>query len=228
MEHAKDYGFLGPIVGIAGLFLGSVTAILFGWTRTMDAFKPPPDVLDKALARVVTLVCAIGLFAAWFLAEPSNGRTYLWIALWLALLCVMAFLAYVSLRTYCGRFRKKLVDANNNPVGEEIIWGGFWVTKRAKVSVDNGQTVEAFLKGNQYNREEVWPPGSLTLSAFIAAFVLLTLLVSGTAALSTAAAATQVALTNKPARSVFSISEVPGLPAKSDPSPGRAQPPSHP
>jgi hypothetical protein len=50
------------------------------------------------------------------------------------------------------------------------------------------------------------------LSAVVTAFTLLALLVCGTAALSTAAAATQVALTNKPARQVFSTDEVPGIP----------------
>src|SRR5260370_10031392 len=135
VEHAKDYGFLGPIVGIVGLFIGAGTAILFGWTRTMDAFKPPTDVLDKALARVVTLLCTIGLFIAWFLAEPSNGRGYLWTAFWLAILCLLAFLAYVGLRMFCGRFRKPVVDMQNKPVGEEQIWGGFWRTNRAREAV---------------------------------------------------------------------------------------------
>ena len=225
VEQAKDYGFLGPIVGIAGLFIGAGTAILFGWTRTLDTFKPPAEVLDKALARVVTLVCAIGIFIAWFAAEPSNGRTYLWIALWLAVTCLVAFLAYVGLRTYCGRFRRPFVDANNNPAGYEVVWGGLWLTKRARQAFDSGVSIEEFLKGNLYQRETVWPPGSLTVSAIVTALVLLVLLVSGTTALSTAAAATQVALTNRPARSVIGISSVPGLPSNAN-SQERTQPSS--
>jgi hypothetical protein len=227
VEHAKDYGFLGPIVGIAGLLIGAGTAILFGWTRTMNTFKPPPDVLDKALARVVTLLCAIGIFIAWILAEPGNGRAYLWWSLWLAIACLVAFLSYVGLRSYCGRFRRPIIGANNQPVGEEVIWGGFWLTKRAKQVLAEGETVEGFLKGSLYRREAVWPPGSLTLSAIAAAFVLLALLVSGTVALSTAAAATQVALTHKPAREVIGVSSVPGLPADANSS-NKNQSGSHP
>lgn len=227
-QHATDYGFLGPIVGIAGLFIGAGTAILFGWTRTMDVFKPPPEVLDKALARVVTLLCAIGIFVAWFLAEPSNGGAYLWTALWLAILCVTSFICYVGLRSFCGRFRKPMVDANNRPTGDEVIWGGFWLTKRAREAVQAGETVERFLRGNLYQRETVWPPGSQTLSAMVTALVLLILLVSGTVALSTSAAATQVALTKKPARDVIGVSSVPGLPANSDSSTDKTQPRSNP
>jgi len=211
VQHAKDYGFLGPIVGIGGLLLGASIALLFGWTKTLDNFKPPADVLDKALAQVVTLLCAIGIFIAWILAEPSNGQAYLRTAFWLAVLCGVAFLIYVGLRAYCGRFRRPIV-VNNEPAGEEVLWGGFWLTSRAKTAVKNGDTVERFLKGNGYERAEVWTPLSLTLSAVVTALVLLLLLVGGTSALSTAAAATQVALTKKPAREVFSTSEVPGLP----------------
>jgi hypothetical protein len=58
---------------------------------------------------------------------------------------------------------------------------------------------------------------SLTLSAVVTAFVLIALLVCGTLALATAGASIQVALTGKPARGVFSASEVPGpFPCRAD------------
>lgn len=211
IEHAKDYGFLGPIVGIAGLFLGAGGAILFGWTKTLSAFKPPGP-LTAALSRVVTLLCAVGIFVSWFLAEPVNGPAYLRASIWLAIVCVVAFIAYVGLFTYCGRFSQTLVDANNQPGEKIIIWGGFWLRPRARAAKKAGETVEAFLRGNNYDKSEVWPAGSYTLSIVVATVILLALLVCGTASLSTAAAATQVALTNKPARQVFSTNEVPGIP----------------
>jgi hypothetical protein len=46
VEHAKDYGFLGPIVGIIGLLLGASGAIIFGWARALDEWKPPSDLLS--------------------------------------------------------------------------------------------------------------------------------------------------------------------------------------
>jgi len=211
VEHANEYGFLGPIVGIAGLLLGAGSAILFGWTRTLSAFKPPGP-LTAALSRVVTLLCAVGIFVAWFLAEPANGPTYLRTAISLATLCVVAFIVYVGLFAYCGRFSKTLVAGNNQPGKKIRIWGGFWLTRRARAAKKAGATVEAFLRGNDYELSEVWPPGSYALSIVMATVILLALLVSGTAALSTAAVAAQVALTNKPARQVFSTSEVPGIP----------------
>jgi len=50
------------------------------------------------------------------------------------------------------------------------------------------------------------------LATVLTAVALLALLTSGATALSTAAAAIQVALTNKPARAVIGVSSVPGLP----------------
>jgi len=93
-----------------------------------------------------------------------------------------------------------------------MIWGGFWMKSRARRAVRDGTSVETFLAGNQYRPEEVWPPLSMAASAVVGAVVLLATLVCGTAALSTAATAAQVALTKRPAREVFGTSDVPGLP----------------
>lgn len=221
VQHAKDYGFLGPIVGIAGLFMGAGSALLFGFTRSVSIFKPPPDMLVAALVRVVTLLCAIGIFVAWFVAEPSNGQKYLSAAIRLAVVCVVAFLAYVGLQAYCGRFRKTTTNAQNQPGDIEVIWGGFWLTSKARSDVSKGDTVEAVLAGYNYDASSVWPPASRALATILAALFLLAILVGGTSALSTAATAAQVALTKKPAREVFSSSQVPGLPDNPRPSPTR-------
>src|SRR5437870_7361419 len=121
VEHAKNFGFLGPIAGIVGLLLGASGAILFGWSRALDTWKPPKDTFPEGLERVVGLLSAVGLFVAWILAEPKNGRAYLQAAIALAIGAAVAFLAYVGLWTYCGRFRKPLVGPDNKPAGEEVI-----------------------------------------------------------------------------------------------------------
>jgi hypothetical protein len=169
------------------------------------------------MSRVVTTLCAIAIFIAWMLAEPSNQVTFIRWVVWLAVGFVVAFVIYVGLRAYCGRFRKPSVNAGNQPTGGgEVIWGGFWITQRARQAVRTETTVEAFLAGNLYRKEDVWPPLSLTVSAMVTAVVLLATLVCGTAALSTAATAAQVALTKRPAREVFGPADVPGLaPSKS-------------
>lgn len=212
LQNFQQYGFLGPIVGIAGLLIGAGTAILFGWTRTLDEWKPPSDVMPDPLSRMVTMLCAAAIFIAWLMAEPANQSTYLDWVIRLAIGAVVAFLLYVGLRVFCGRFRKPLVDANNNPAGDEVIWGGLWLTPRARQAVRAGDTVEAFLAGNEYKREEVWTALSLTASAMVTSLVLLIALVCGTATISTAATAGQVALTQRPAREVFNSNDVPGLP----------------
>ena len=115
VQNAGQYGFLGPLVGVAGLFIGSGIAILFGWTKTFDAWKPPEDVLPEPLSRMVTMLCAIAIFVAWILAEPAKETGYIHAVIWLAGGGVLAFLLYVGLRTYCGRFRKPLVDSYGKP-----------------------------------------------------------------------------------------------------------------
>lgn len=211
VEHAKDYGFLGPIVGIVSLLLGAAGAINLAWANKVGNWKPPRDVFPEGLGRIVGLLGAVGLFAAWILADPTNGPVYIQTAIWLAVACLAAFLLYLVLNGYCGRFRKPLV-ANNMPAGEEVIWGGFWLRPDVKRKVENGTTVEEILEGLLYDRSKVWPPFSLVSAATVTAFVLIALLVCGTLALCLAGASVQVALTGKPTRAIFSASEVPGLP----------------
>ena len=213
--NIEQYGFLGPIVGIAGVLLAAATAITFGWTGAMKNWKPPTDVLPEVLSKMVTMVSALTMFFAWILARPNNEAAYIGAVGWLGGVAVIAFLAYVGLRQYCGRFRRPLITGNQ-PSGEVVVWGGFWLTRQARQAVNSGETVEAFLAGNNYKKETVWPPGSLTLSAMFSALVILTAVVSGTSALSTAATATQVVLTKKPAREIFGASQVPGLPPSTD------------
>lgn len=157
------------------------------------------------------MLCAVGIFFAWILAEPANQTAYISWVFWLAAVGVVAFLIYVGLRTFCGRFHRPLVK-ENQPAGEEMIWGGFWITPRARQALRKGETIETFLAGNGYRKTAVWPPISLTLSAMVTALVLLSALVCGTSAISTAATTAQVALTSKPARDIFSPTQVPGLP----------------
>jgi hypothetical protein len=168
---------------------------------------------------MVTMLCAIAIFLAWVLAEPSNVTIYVRWVLWLTGTGVVGFLGYVALRATCGRFSRPLVNSNNQPAGEELIWGGFWATPRARKAVLNGVKLEDFLAGNQYEKSEVWSASSLSAAAVVTAFVLLVALVCSTAAISTAATTAQVVLTKKPAREVFSVNAVPGLPPKATQAP---------
>lgn len=213
IQNAHQYGFLGPIVGIAGLMIAASTAILFGWTRTLDAWKPPPSVLPDPLSKIITMLCSVAICLAFILAEPAHRISYIKWTLWLAGACVIGFLCYVALKATCGRFRRPLVDSDNKPAGEETIWGGVWLVPRARKAILEGSTVEEFLAGNQYDKSKVWPASSLLAAAVLTALVLLIALVCGTAAITTAAATAQVELTGKPARQIFDAKDVPGLPA---------------
>jgi hypothetical protein len=210
VEHAKDFGFLGPIVGIVGLLLGAGTAILFGWSRALNTWKPPPETFPKGMERVVGLLCAVGLFVVWIRAEPKNGAAYLNASIWFAVGTLVTFLIYIGFWKYLP-CQKPRVGVDNKPTRDDVVWGGFWLWKEVRREVGPNNSVCKILGGKLYDPSQVWPPLSLALSAVVTAAVLIAILVCGTLALCTAGASIQVALTNKPARSVFSIAQVPGL-----------------
>jgi hypothetical protein len=210
VNHAKDFGFLGPIAGIVGLLLGASSAILFGWSRAFDTWKPPEDTFPKGLERVVGLLCAVGLFVVWIQAEPKNGSAYLQAAIWFAVGTLAAFLTYVGFWRYFPCYRPQ-VGPDNKPTREDVIWGGFWVWKEVRKKIRPDNPVCKILAGKLYDPSQVWPRLSLVLSAVATAIVLIVLLVCGTLALCVAGASVQVALTGKPARAILSTSQVPGL-----------------
>lgn len=214
MGDLQQYGFLGPLVGIAGTFLAAAAALIFGWSHTLDKWKPPESVMPEALGRMVALLSVIGIFVAWVLAEPGNRPDYLRWSLILGAAAVVAFLGYVGLRQFCGRYRKPVM-ANGAPAGDEQVWGGFWKTAQARAAVADGSSLQEFLAGNGYHADKTWPPASLTSSAILSALTLIIILVGGTLALTTVATATQVVLTGKPARAVIFSGDVPGLPSSS-------------
>src|SRR5262245_23191118 len=100
MDDYTQYGFLGPMIGIAGIVISAGSAMLFGWTRTLDTWKPPPEVLPTPLNRVVTLLCSIGIVLAWLFAEPANRPYYVRWMLRLAAITAVGLLAYVGLLSY--------------------------------------------------------------------------------------------------------------------------------
>src|SRR5439155_22911862 len=164
-----QYGFLGGIVGIVGLMLGATMAILYGFTRAFDAWKPPRNSALEGLDMMITGLCAITLIALWVFATPENILAYVHLAFWLIGIAIAAFIIYVGLRAGGpGRFRKPLT-VNNQPAGHEIIWGGFWLTPAAREQRRGGKTVQEILAGFGYDVEKVWPPLSLAAAAMVAA-----------------------------------------------------------
>jgi hypothetical protein len=213
VNSAPQYGFLGGIVGIVGLMLGATLAILYGWTRAFDDWKPSADSPLAGLDKMITALTAIAIIGLWLFAVPGNVVFYIHLAFWLIGIAIGAFIVYIGLRVVCT-CPKPLVDTNNLPAGEEKVWGGFWLTDEAKAR-GKGVTVCEFLAGNRYDKTKVWPRESLALAAMTTAVVLLLVVAGGGVGLSAAATTAQVALTKKPAREVFSSSQVPGLPTPS-------------
>jgi hypothetical protein len=226
VNEAPQYGFLGGIVGITGVMLGATAAILYGFTRTFNDWKPAPDSELAGLDRMITGIVSVGVIALWLFAVPENVVTYIHLSFWLIGTGVVAFIFYIGLRIMCT-CRKPRVNENNDPDGETRVWGGFWLTKGAKERGE-GVTVCAFLAGNGFDKDVVWPRSSQALAAMSAAVVLLAIVAGGGAGLSAAATTAQVALTKKPAREIFSSSQVPGLPSPTptpSPTPSRAPTP---
>jgi hypothetical protein len=245
VSRAPEYGFLGGIVGIAGLMLGAGSAILYATTRTFADWRPPKDGPLHGLEQTVGALCAVGIIVAWIFATPDNVVDYIHIAIKLVIGGAVAFVLYIGLRVVVASYRKPMVGANNQPTGKtETIWGGFWLTKPAREAVKNGipkldqsgheekdaqgqtimvpTTVAEYLEGNIYIVDRVWPRGSQALAAMSGAIVLMAMVVGISGGVSTAATAAQVVLTRKPARDVFKSTDVPGLPPPNSVAPAPA------
>jgi hypothetical protein len=220
LKAAPKYGFLGGVVGITALIVGTTSAIIYSFTGKFSDWKPAKGSPLEGLNSVVGLVCAFWIIGAWYFAAPGYEVLYLKIAAALVSISVIAFLAYVGLRVICGRFTKPTVDEHNKPGKPEVIWGGLWLTPKAKESVKKGGTVQAFYAGTMYEKDKVWPPKSQAFSAILTGVILLLFVSSGASGLSTLATTAQVVLTKKPARDILSSSDVPGLlPPKASPAP---------
>jgi hypothetical protein len=216
IDSAPQYGFLGGIVGIVGLVLSATTAILYGFTRAFDDWKPDADSPLAGLDKMIGALVAIGVVALWLFATPENIVSYIELAFWLMGGAVIAFIIYVGLRVMCTC--PKPITNDNQPAGQKRIWGGFWLTSAAKAR-PAGDSVCKFLAGNRFDKDLVWPTGSQATVAMLTAVILLIIVAGGGAGLSAAATTVQVALTKKPARDVLSSSAVRGLPPpKSSPS----------
>jgi hypothetical protein len=217
VNDAPQYGFLGGIVGVFGLIMGATIAILYGFTRTFNAWKPPRNSALAGLDMMITGLCAVALVALWLFATPDNIVAYVRRAFWLVGIGIVAFIIYVGLRAGPGRFRKPRV-VDNKPADDEVIWGGFWLTPAARADYRSGKSIQEILAGNGYNVDRVWPGTSLAAAAMVTAIVLLAIVAGGTTGLSSVATTAQVALTKKPAREALTSTQVPGLPTPS-PSP---------
>ncbi len=209
VNQAPQYGFLGGIVGIVGLMLGAGGAILYGFTRTFDDWKPGADSPLAGLDKMIAGIVAIAIIALWLFATPENIVGYIHLAFWLMGIGIVAFILYVGLRV--AFTCPKEVTLDNKPAGVKRVWGGFWLTEDAK-NRGAGVTVCKFLEGKAYNADIVWEPKSQAAVAMVTAVVLLLIVAGGGIGLSAAATTAQVALTKKRARDVFSSAEVPGVP----------------
>ena len=209
VNEAPHYGFLGGIVGIVGLMLGAGGAILYGFTRAFDDWKPGADSPLAGLDKMIGGIVAIAIIALWVSATPENIISYIHLAFWLMGIGIGAFIIYVGLSVACTCPKATVED--NKPAGVKRVWGGFWLTQVAKERPP-GVTVCKFLEGKGYDPDIVWDPKSQAAVAMVTAIVLLLIVAGGGTGISAAATAAQVALTKKPAREVFSSNEVPGLP----------------
>jgi hypothetical protein len=150
VNEAPHYGFLGGIVGIVGLMLSAGGAILYGFTRTFDDWKPGADSPLAGLDKMIGGIVAIAIIALWLFATPGNIVGYIHLAFWLMGIGIGAFILYVGLRVACTCPKQIVVD--NKPAGVKRVWGGFWLTQEAKER-PAGVTVCKFLEGKGYDAD---------------------------------------------------------------------------
>lgn len=184
----EQYGILTDFVAVVGALTAATLAIGRAW-RGREKWEPAEQDVPAGAEKVGNLACAVLIVLLWVkygsgVKEPLPT----WLPVTLVLVCIAALLAYswvISAKVF-----EVPVVSGDGKVEKTRIIGGFRLTPQAQETVTaEGVTVEDFLKGVAYRPDRVWPRESRSTAKVMFVALSLTLTISGTLALTTAALA---------------------------------------
>jgi hypothetical protein len=198
---AADYGPFAPVVGYGGAIMAAGGALFLMWGGRMRKWRPPDEDLPGTAQTIALLLCGVGMVLLWYLATPGRVGWFLVAVVILAIACVASFLRYSGLLgTYV--YIKKVATGPSATRDVRILGGReLWPEAEAKRR-EQGIDVQTLLEGAAYNPDLLWSrPARQWVKQRVLLFFILTLLL-GTAALTGAAFATQVVLSDEAAATV--------------------------
>jgi hypothetical protein len=187
-KQAGDMGPLGPVVKGVGWVVTAAAAILLTW-RGRAKWEPAEEDVSQASTKVGGALCAVALGLLWFAfgRSAAHYKPLLWIAIAMAVLCLISLCLYsylVAVSVY-----DRLVATGPGQSKSVKIIGGFRRTPQAKeiMRQDRTLTLKDVLLGAAYDPDRVWPRSSRAAAkiAFVLSYI--ALIFSGTIALAATA-----------------------------------------
>jgi hypothetical protein len=206
-----DPGPFAPVVGYAGAILAAAFLLQRVWAVRVADWQSPDENLPGTAARVVALLSGMGMVALWLYAAPN----VLWQTVTLGIACaVLLCVAYILYYFLNGTliYTVERADGESASKKKKIV-GGLWLTGTAKEAKRKHHvtTTQDLLQGAAYDPDKLWSRTSRGMAKVFLLVLFLTVMVSGTLAITSAGFATQVHLTGKSAASIIKRAESPGL-----------------
>jgi hypothetical protein len=212
MAFSKDD--LGPFVPVVGYAVALATAVYFIikllW-QSETVWQMPLNIIPKAIRGVITAMLSVCLAGLWYFAKPTTMTLYIVLAASFMIICSIIFVffySYVRENTY-----EKKVAISESEVKIEKIVGGKELTQvgekaKKKAKSEDYQTI---LEGLLYNVDLLWVRKSVEEVKRKIMFSYLAIITLAFLGITSAALIVQVKLTDKPASSVISNNNAPGL-----------------
>lgn len=205
-----DPGPFAPLVGYVGAIIAAVFLIGSIWRGSLAAWQSPEENLPGTASKIVGVACGIGIVVLWVYATPSTLPSVVRLAVVFGVLLIIFFLVY-SFFIGALTYQKKIAINNSHTNTEEIV-GGLWLLKEAKESQkEHNVTTQTLLAGATYEPDKLWSRASRNTAKTLLVLLFLGIMISGTLGISSAGFAVQVRLTEKPAASVITTDQAPGI-----------------
>ena len=182
----NDYGPLAGLVASVGALLSAGGAITLAWMRTSN-WTPPEDDVPSGPSKVASLLTASAVAGMWFETGKSlTSRDLQQISAVAGGLMVVALILYTFMMGVFV-YERQVAQPDGRSVDTKKTIGGFWLLPAAKKGLHNAQTVQRLFAGAAYDPDLLWSRLSRSLVKIIFILSFITLLVSGSVAISSIA-----------------------------------------
>lgn len=205
----EDLGPFAPIVGYAVAIAACVYFIRRLLWKRYSVWGIPFEMVDGGMKGIFTAILGGGMVILWLFAKPETSNYYVGLLTIFAVAVLIVYFAFSKQVQNNRYYRPKVVGPTETT--PEVFIGGSEYTATGNRLINANPDIDEALADVQYKEELIWTKKSITevrmsiLQKYMA-IVVLTFLV-----LTTAALLVQVKLTDKPATSVITTEQSPGL-----------------
>lgn len=206
-----DPGPFAPLVGYVSAILATAFLLRKYWLGKSQAWHSPDEDLPGTIQKIFGVLCGIGIVGLWLYSNPNTLTSVFKLAIIFVILLIFSFIIYHFLIVSLT-YKKEIVIGGSNITIIKII-GGLWLKKEAKDAKKKHcvSTTQELFEGSLYDEDKLWSRNSRGTAKILLIILYLGIMISGTLAISSAGFIVQVHLTKKPAASVITADEAPGI-----------------